>query len=418
MKTYHATQKHFGWAALACVVMVFACPWAGFAGPQEMPFLRIAGQNLHAQEQTQEQKQEQEQAQALIANFFPPKEAPYNYDPPFSLDGESLEFTQDPQTLPLEGWPTLRLEYRNQYLYLHKGNTTTHLGYAGENEAPDWPKAAVHIADIDFDGQPDFFVLTSPAYSGSWGYTLLQWNRTNKQGKSLFVPFSLKKLAPPADGYKPYLVFHKGEGSNPNFYKEKQMLEFINRNGPYYDTERWCFAQGRYALCETIQQSYYANADNMYELARHVRYDRQGNVLEIYCRALNDPTAQPPVLFAAAGEVGLFGSPSLAAPSLGTLNPGDVVLVQDYYMDTDESNPALWFKVAKIQQPEAAGWVRARVEEPVVKEGTLTVGWPEFTELTVLGVRPTSTGGEILVQQGTTQFVLPNVPIITQLQFF
>ncbi len=392
---------------LLCVVLYLALTGlpAG-AAAHTPPFLLLGADS----------PQERAQAQALLAEFFPSQATGWGGGFPGSAAIQSVDFTQDPQIHQLDAWPDKKLEYNAGQLYLHSNTRRQLLATIGSIDyTPEWPLAFVDVGDIDFDGQPDFFVLTVPAASGSFGYRLLDWDRKNARGESLFVPFAADTLPPSPDSYGARLFFEQGEVPNPNFIAEQGVLEFISRNGPYYDTERWCFAEGRYALCERIQQSYYAHADNMYEIARHVRFNRQGRVTELFCRALSDFTEQKPLHFAAASTIELYPAPGDKARQTAVLQPGAVVTVLDYRMVDDPEQPALWYRVALADNAAITGWCAVRVEEKKVQDGVLAVGWPEAVSFKVLGVRAGPAGAEVLVQQGGKELVLPSVPLMTPL---
>ncbi len=101
------------------------------------------------------------------------------------------------------------LRYHGGKVYLKTATQERLLAEAGEIDMEDWPLAVVVAGDIDYDGQPDFWILSAPGASGSCGYTLLGWERKNSMGHSLFVPFPESQLPPSYGAYDSY-VFFKG----------------------------------------------------------------------------------------------------------------------------------------------------------------------------------------------------------------
>lgn len=357
-----------------------------------------------------------EAARALIEHFFsesafPGRESGY----PHLGELDSIVFEQDGQTHRLEKWPGLSLVYRNNQLLLQSGQTETLLTeIAPINFTDDWPLAVVEVGDIDFDGQPDFFVLTVPAGSGSFGYQLLNWDRKNAHGLSLFVPFSESKLPPSPDKYTSRLFFKDGRLPNPYFDPARKRLAFIRKNGPYYDTESWCYADSRYYLCEITTQSYYAHADNMYEIGRRVGLNAKGEIEDTVCFALNDPEPGRRLKYAAGLPVPLYSKPGDDRSQSGVLQPGAVVNVLDYKMIDDSGPPALWYKVEPVLNPGKTAWCCVHLKNPIVgDDGWVHMDNAEAGRYQVRGVRRTAVGAELLLFNGETEIVLPNIPFMT-----
>ena len=367
---------------------------------------------------------EKTEAQAVIGEFF--SKPPLRRYDPFLGALELISFTADNESRYPEGRPDMRLTLRNGSVFLQTGADEKLLVAEAviNKPTPEWPLAVILAGDIDFDGGLEFFALTTPAASGSFGFTLLDGGKRNAKGLPLFAPFPESAWSLLPEGYHMRALF-PGEAPNPHFVPEKGRLEFISKLGPFYDTERWCFADGQYFLCEKITQSYYAHADNMYEIARHVRFTRQGEVESIVCRALDDADEARDLLFAAGAAVPLYDEPGDEASRTTVLEPGAVVRVQDYFMVEDAISPAIWYKVERAGAPGQTGWCCVDVGYPLVRDGRLYLGDLEPAGLyvgdsehgyTVLGVRRTATGAELLVSADGRRFILPNAPIMTPLR--
>lgn len=274
---------------------------------------------------------------------------------------QGLSFETDNEEGRLEKWPEKSLVYRQGRLYL-KTASGERLLFEGRIEYPGWPQAVVTVGDIDFDGEPDFFVLLTPSASGSFLYTLIDWDRKRPDGTPFFAPFREENFPPPPDDPKECLFLIKDRLPNPHFEREAGYLEFINRKGPYYDTERWCFDGSGYYLCEKIKQSYYAHADNMFQLARHVRFDRQGKVESIFCRSLSDENLEERLV--ADADVALFAEPGQAGRKVGLWKQDKIAVVLDYRLITVDYSVKIWLKVKLEDAPDNVGWCCVLVKSP------------------------------------------------------
>jgi hypothetical protein len=123
---------------------------------------------------------------------------------PGSADFQSIFFEQDDESHRLDNWPGMELRYSGGELFLKDETGERRIAAVRPLNAmlSDWPLADVDVADIDFDGQPDFFVLTMPAAVGSFLSHLLYWDRKNSRGQPLFAPIPADRLPPSAEAQK------------------------------------------------------------------------------------------------------------------------------------------------------------------------------------------------------------------------
>ncbi|MDR2743692.1 MAG: VCBS repeat-containing protein [Desulfovibrio sp.] len=356
------------------------------------------------------------EATALLDEFLDESYANFRHSGgiPGSDALQVIAFEKDDEKHPLEKWPDVALRYSGNVLYLSDESGERRLAEVKSLKEwdRDWPLAIVEIADIDFDGQPDFFVLTGPAATGSCLYLLLDWDRKNLQGLPLFDPFPENKLPPAPDEYGERLFFDKGTVPLPNFVREKKMLEFISRGGPYYDSERWCFDGTQYYLCEKLRQSYYPSADNMCEIVRQIRFDRPGTVRNVTCRPIGDFAEKAELFFAAEISVPLYAKPGCTNSRAGTLEPGTIVRVLDYKMSTFGSDrPALWYKI-KPPHGGKADWCCVTLKEPLFSHGCLLIGDSPKGRYKALGARRDKEGIELLLDNGSERIVLKGLPLV------
>jgi hypothetical protein len=328
---------------------------------------------------------------------------------------QSIYFENDNESQAVKQWPGMELRYSGGVLYMKDGTGERRLAevkslkYMGS----DWPLAIVDVGDIDFDGRPDFFILTLPAATGSFGYQLLDWDRKNLQGQPLFAPFPESKLPPSPDDYKEWLYFDKGSVPQPNFRPEKKMLEFIMRHGPYYDTERWCFSGSQYRLCEKLRQSYYAYAVNMYQIVRQMRFDRRGKVRSITCRPIGDDEEKAELLFAAGEPVPLYSKPGDLRSRAGSLEPGAIARVLEYKLSTfGPEIPAIWYKLWPLRGRGKTAWCCVTLDTPDFQDGTLRIAGSPKGVYKALGARRGPNGVEILLDNGSAPVILTGLPLV------
>lgn len=373
----------------------------------------------------------QAETKALLDEFAAKAYADFRHDGgvPDSGDLQQIFFENDAESRFVEKWPGMVLRYDNGTLFLKDANGERSLAEVGSlrDMAPDWPLAHVAVGDIDFDGHPDFFILTRPAASGSFGYRLLNWDRKNPQGLPLFAPFPESKLPPSPDEWEEWLYFDRGNVPSPNFIREKKVLEFIYRHGPYYDSERWCFSETQYYLCEKLRQSYYPYADNMYQIVRQMRFDRQGNVQSIICRPIGDFEEKAELLFAAETAIPVYANPGDLRSRAGALEQGEIVRVLDYKMSTfGPDTPALWYEIGPLRGKGGTGWCCVTLDEPVFSENALLIGESKNGRYKASGVRRGAAGIEVMLNNDSGPIVIRWLPLVmrpfslpgTQEEFF
>lgn len=307
---------------------------------------------------------------SILAEFFPVDEVPRDDGVPWFMNLDTADLEEDGKAYPLESFAGLGVLRRADKIYLREGGAERFLAETARPLDPDWPWPAVAVADIDFDGKPEFFILNRPGYTGS-GYMLVDAQGGSAIGQTLFVPFDSAVFASSPQLRGQWLLYDQGSGGMPGFLPEQKILEFYVKNGPFYDTERWCFSGSRYYLCEKWKQTYYPGADNndLVFLYR-VRFDRQGGLAGVSCHPLNDDTFGP-LRFTAFVDVPLHDSPAASGKELTPISAGTIVSVLDYRVEDGENgnSTVLWYNVRNDNNPKQTGWCRVLLEQPKVRDG-------------------------------------------------
>lgn len=309
---------------------------------------------------------------SILAEFFPVKEAPRDDGVSWFMNVETVDFEEDGKAYPLESFPGLSVLRRASKIYLREGNAERFLAESAHPRDPDWPWPAVAVADIDFDGKPEFFIMNRPGYTGS-GYMLVDAQGESAIGQTLFAPFDSAVFASSPQLRGQWLFYDQGSGGMPGFLPEQKILEFYVRTGPFYDTERWCFSDSRYYLCEKWKQTHHPSADNndLIFLYRMV-FDRQGGLTGVFCHPLNDETFGS-LRFTAFVDIPLSDSPATSGKKLVPLSAGTIVSVLDYRVEDGENEKptALWYNVRSENNPKQTGWCRVLLEQPKVRDGNV-----------------------------------------------
>lgn len=325
---------------------------------------------------------------------------------------EGMSFKSGEVAKPLENYPGQSIVCRDGKVFHKKDGAERLLLEVEPVIFDDWPEYYLEFGDIDFDGKPDFFVMTTPAVgSGSSIYTLIGWDRIADDGKALFTPFPAESLPPSPDDYEARLFFKDGRAPNPYFDREKRMLEFHSKNWPYHDTERWCHDGGHYYLCERIKQSYYAHANNMFELARHEKFGKDGRLEGVFCTGL--PQESETERFFATESVPLLARPDASAERLGTIEPGQIAIVLDYRLGEAYDEPVIWFKVKSAGNPELTGWCLVNVRVPTLAGDHVSTGGWRKLKMEATRVRRTDNGPELSSQEPEGYMILPVMPTIS-----
>ncbi|SHN51498.1 hypothetical protein [Desulfovibrio litoralis] len=216
------------------------------------PFLKIDAKDL----------KEKQAAKMILEKYFSVPEPARGF---FVGSLDDLYFDKNGEQHSLYKWTNISIEYRDNNLFVLSGGKKKHLTKITPIEAEDWPKTFLWTDDIDFDQKPDFFVVEQAAIgSGTSKFKLIDWDRKNKDGKPLFMPFDTKNFPPFHEEYEYSLLFNNGITFQPGFNAEKKILTASAWNGPFFDVEQWCFNGSQYFLCKEIKISYYAEAYNMF----------------------------------------------------------------------------------------------------------------------------------------------------------
>lgn len=241
----------------------------------------------------------------------------------------TLLLTKDGQAETLEGWPDRMLVWKDEILFLEKkGEETQKLGDIPLSNAFWWP--SVSYADIDFDGEPDFFLLDQEAMTGSL-YRLVSSN-------GVFPAARFK--APPLLIADEDLLFKAGISPEPAFSPETRFLEFYSREGPYNTIERWRWNGSSYFLAERQNAIYSPEIANepMAFMERRT-FDERGHQIGQATYHPEQAKDFAPLRYQVLLPIPLYLSPSFKATSAGTLKPGasfEVVAYDIISSDNDD----------------------------------------------------------------------------------
>lgn len=384
------------WCLLACILGL-----TSFAHAAQQPNLAFGGQAPFLNPNSQSLA-ERRAAKAIIAQYFEgPSDSGEGW---LAGDIGEVAFETDGKQVLLPGWPNSMLVYKNKQLFEQRTLPGAQpqlklLTSIEPTTEQDRPRVVVSFADIDFDGEPDYFVLESPSLTNSNGYSLLGWNRKAADGSPLVIPFGKKKLSRLPDGTENWLLFNEGYGPNPGFVRSEKILVFSGKNGPYYDSEHWCFDGTHYFMCAKLDVAYYTGADNLFVLTRLERFDAGGKSLGISWHEPGDAFGKEKLLFAAQKTIPLYAQPGERKNQKATLHKGQLASVLDVrLMEVQGDEPVMWYKLQVLGSTTQPAW------------GALRVEYAGPFPVPLLGVRLGPQGAEALVQAGKKQLVITSRP--------
>ena len=341
-------------------ILLFFPQWSRAAESAVAPAQEVAGPVVTRQNDPTE-------FEAIRAEFFSGDTFPREKGVPWFRNMEIVSFVKDEEPQFLQSFPGLEVFRRKNGFYLRREGAERLLGSpAGVYDATlPWPELAV--ADVDFDGTPDFFFVHSPGHTASV-YRFASGKGVDVPVTSVFQPFVGQTPPSSPDPFLEYDIFVDGTGGMPGFLPQERAIEFYRKNGPYYDAERWCFDAGRYFLCEKHKQAYYPASDNNDLIfTRVARFDERGHMLGIFCRPLE---GAEPLRLTVMAEVPLYAEPA-ESPSGPVLPRAAVARVVDYRLVEGSEDMRLWYQVEDEADPARVGWCRVTVDQPILKGDAL-----------------------------------------------